>query len=266
MVLVPAGEFWMGSTEMEADAARRECESRGESKCRERFERETPRRRVALDGFHIDRFEVTNARFEGFVRATSHQTTAERERHGLSFLQYRDGRSLFVRIAGAHWRLPHGPSSSTHPDHPVVQVSWNDADAYCRWAGKTLPTEAQWEKAARGTDGRRFPWGESWEAERANGGMVHHGPVAVGRFPRGESPYGVADMAGNVTEWVADWFDASYYRRLPERNPRGPDSGTQRGFRGGAWWSVVDLRTTDRSGQEPESRADAIGFRCAKSL
>ena len=265
MVLVPAGDFWMGSTEMEAAAAKRECESLGESECREGFDRETPRRRVVLDGFHIDRFEVTNARFERFVRATSHRTTAEREGHGLSF-QQGDGGWQFVKIDGAHWRMPQGPSSSTHPDHPVVQVSWNDADAYCRWAGKTLPTEAQWEKAARGTDGRRFPWGESWEAGRGNGGMLHHGPVPVGRFPLGASPYGVADMAGNVLEWVADWFDATYYRRLPERNPRGPDSGTQRSLRGGAWWSVVFLRTAHRSHTEPETRADAFGFRCVRPL
>jgi iron(II)-dependent oxidoreductase len=96
--------------------------------------------------------------------------------------------------------------------------------------------------------------------------MLHHGPVPVGNFPLGASPYGVADMAGNVLEWVADWFDATYYRRLPERNPRGPDSGTQRSLRGGAWWSVVFLRTTYRTRTEPEARADAFGFRCARPL
>jgi formylglycine-generating enzyme required for sulfatase activity len=268
MVLVPAGEFWMGSDAAEVERFKQECRKAGvsEESCRRWGEREAPRHRVHLDAFYIDRYEVTNALFEKFVRATGHRTTAEREGSGWAW-QDKDGKRQWVKVDGAEWRRPSGPGSSTSADHPVVQVSWHDADAYCKWAGKRLPTEAEWEKAARGTDGRRYPWGEDWDPSKANGAMTVKTTRPVGSYSGGVSPYGAHDMAGNVLEWVADWLDEDYYKRSPERNPRGPDSGQYRVLRGGSWYfSPVYLRSAARSHSSPGYRGDDLGCRCARGL
>jgi formylglycine-generating enzyme required for sulfatase activity/uncharacterized caspase-like protein len=214
MVLVPAGEFTMGSNE---------------------YDDEKPPRRVYLDAFHIDKYEVTNALYRRFVSATS-------------------------RGAPGYWN----DARFNGDPQPVVGVSWHDAAAYCGWAGKRLPTEAEWEKAARGTDGRRYPWGEQWDASRANSGGK---PVSVGSYPGGVSPYGAHDMAGNVWEWVADWYEAAYYQRSPERNPKGPDSGQYRVVRGGSWdFSPIGLRASYRNYGTPDRRFSLVGFRCARGL
>jgi formylglycine-generating enzyme required for sulfatase activity len=207
MVLVPAGEFLMGSTE---------------------YEDEKPPHRVHLDAYHVDRYEVTNALYRRFMDATGRQ-------------------------APSYWN----DSKWNGASQPVVGVSWHDAEAYCRWAGKRLPTEAEWEKAARGTDGRKYPWGDQWDSSKANSFESKLGKtVAVGSYPGGASPYGAHDMAGNVWEWVADWYDKDYYRRSPERNPQGPDSGHHRVLRGGSWVNIpVDLRTADRDYVTPDFRS-----------
>ncbi len=264
MMLVGAGDFWMGIGDADQARFKDECRQQGgvEKDCA--FDREGPRHRVWLDAYYIDRYEVTNALFERFVRSTNHRTTAEREGHGWA-RQYKDQRWQWIKLDGVDFRQPGGPGTSNDPSHPAVMVSWNDADAYCRWAGKRLPSEAEWEKAARGADGRRYPWGDAWDGSRANAEMKVGSTSPVGRFPGGASPYDVHDLTGNVTEWIADWHDESYYQRSPERNPRGPETGTERGLRGGAWTKLpIFVRATFRDSSTPTDRNNLIGFRCAK--
>ena len=274
MVLVPAGEFSMGSNKEEID---RLLQGRTDVK-REVFNDEIPRHRVSLDGFYIDTYEVTNAHFQQFVQATGHRTQAEREGAG-----YVNKGATFALVTGATWRAPQGPGSSlaSLEQHPVVQVSQEDAKAYCSWAGKRLPTEAEWEKAARGTDGQLYPWGHQFDGTRANfcdtncqttlqdraanDGARYTAPV--GSYAGGKSPYGVYDMTGNVWEWVADWHDENYYKSSPARNPQGPASGDQAVLRGGGWGNIaLSVRTSNRSRSAPAHRYDDIGFRCAKTL
>jgi len=240
---------------------------------------EHPQHTVYLDAFWIDKTEVTNAMFAKFIEATSHQTTAEEEGCGWVYQPDDDG---WECISGADWQHPRGPESNLDglDSHPVVQVSWHDAQAYCQWADKRLPTEAEWEKAARGTDGRKYPWGNAWDVrttrrlnfadkntdfrwsdKEADDGYRYTAPV--GSYPSGTSPYGALDMAGNVWEWVADWYDANYYAVSPARNPTGHDLGDHRVLRGGSWDNDVDsVRAVDRFRFNPDTRIDVIGFRC----
>ncbi len=248
MVYVPEGDFWMGSSG-DANAVRDE----------------QPQHKVFLDAFWIDLTEVTNDMYTTFVNATGYRTRAEVRGEANVW----NGSSWTV-VAGASWQHPRGPSSSLRnlEDYPVVQVSWSDAVAYCEWAGRRLPTEAEWEKAARGTDSRIYPWGDQYpDASLANFGLQAGSARPAGEYPDATSANGVLDMAGNVWEWVQDWYDPSYYAAASHPyNPMGPFSGTGRVIRGGSWTTDAQyLRAAARSSTTPDNVKDNIGFRCVLS-
>jgi formylglycine-generating enzyme len=206
---------------------------------------EQPPQEIFLNEFEIDRYEVTNHQYGEFAAATAH------------------------RKAGPPSRYAKNVSKMRGPNQPVVYVSWEDAQAYCQWKGKRLPTEAEWEKAMRGADGRLWPWGNTPQAQGANWGRVNDGydvTAPVGTFELDASPYGVMDGAGNVMEWVEDWYQEGYYKESPDRNPPGPDQGVYRALRGGTYTTTGgDLRITSRSKMVPDFRDETIGFRCARS-
>lgn len=201
---------------------------------------ERPAHPVTVAPFEIDRFEVTNALFDAFVQATGYRTEAEQA-----------GKTQT-------WRTHFTPDTASNP---VAVVTWADAVAFCEWAGKRLPTEAEWEFAARGTDGRLFPWGNEYDPTKFNGKASGiRGTVHVGSYPAGASPFGVDDMAGNVWEWTADWYKAY---------PGGADSqffGEKfRVTRGGGWFDEErQVRATNRSSADPTAANDDLGFRCAR--
>ena len=268
MVLVPAGPFSMGTPDVEIPTLIQQCVQLGdtEQSCTRWTRPESGRHQVVLGGYYIDRTEVTTEAFSRFVGASGFRTRAEQEGSGWIRERRASGPSASVKLDGATWKAPAGPGSVSDPRYPVVQVSWYDAAAYCRWAGTRLPTEAEWEKAARGTDGRRFPWGDRWDPTRANTGWTMKGPAPVASYREGASVYGAHDMAGNVWEIVDDWFDPTYYQHSPEKDPKGSDTGTRKVVRGGSWvnnWFGV--RTAKRGDVPPSYRSNYIGFRCAKS-
>ena len=201
---------------------------------------EQPVHEVYLDSFWIDKFEVTNERYSRCV----FEGECEMPRNTEYYI------------------------NSDFNNHPVTYVSWFDAQAYCHWAERELPTEAQWEKSARGTDGRIYPWGN----EAPNSNLLNlinniNSASAVGSYPLGTSPYGALDMAGNVMEWVADWYVENYYSESPAKNPQGPITGEIRVLRGGSSYGEFGtyLRSSDRGGTKPDTVEANRGFRCAMS-
>ncbi len=275
MVHVPAGEFEMGSTDADVDKAMQVCQKYSTSCKRESFEAEQPAHPVALGDFWLDRTEVTNAQFERFVQDLQFRTLAEEKGYGWVLRG-----NTWEMVAGAEWRHPGGPETeiSGAMDHPVVQVSWDEAAAYCKWAGARLPTEAEWEYGARGPAGSTWPWGNVFDGTRLNYCDVscqsrlrdrafndeYATTAPVGNYPDGASWCGVLDLAGNVWEWVADWF--GNYESGPQADPTGPGSGDWRLLRGGSWAEPsLFLRGAFRFEYEEEGRHNDIGFRCAKS-
>ena len=204
---------------------------------------EQPVRQVYLDAFYMDKHQLSVREYAKFLEATSH-------------------------VAPTDWEIM---SKSMHQKRPVINVDWADADAYCKWANKRLPTEAEWEKAARGTDGRIYPWGNElptqFHANMKKEVWNNHVVLTpVGMFEDGKSPYGIYDMAGNVWEWVSDWYASNYYATGSVRNPIGPPRGDYKVVRGGSWGSgPKDLRSTDREIHLPSFQGFGTGFRCAKT-
>lgn len=198
---------------------------------------ERPAHRVYVNAFYIDKFEVTNAQFDQFVKGTGYQSQG-------------------------NWQKYYSPGRE---DHPVVNVSWYDAVAYLTWAGKRLPTEAEWEKAARGgLVGKRYPWGDETDMAKANYGEKKGGTAPVGTY--GPNGYGLFDMAGNALEWVADWYQQNFYVETSYLNPRGPSSGVFRVLRGGGWdVGFYALRCAARNWNPPDFWDDCIGFRGARN-
>ncbi len=245
MAQVPSGDFWMGRTHYFLVDAIGWFE-------RDRQD-DTPAHKIFTDAFFIDKYEVTNEDYEKFATATN-------------------------RAKPWHWvagKIPKGEERV-----PVYNVTWFDADAYCKWAGKRLPTEAEWEKAARGgPDRAKYPWGDAGigavgygapdaavESNRATQANANYpfGAVAVGSFP--PNGYGLYDMAGNVWEWTNDWYERNYYTLTPRRNPAGPASGKYKVIRGGGWVDDDErnLMNSFRNYTDPDLKAASIGFRCAK--
>ena len=243
MVRIPAGWFLMGSDKKVDRSA---------------YQPEFPQRKVYLDAYDIDKYEVTTVQYLKFVLATDRPPLLD-------------------------WQYDGGNFQESMASHPVMHVSWHDADAYCKWAGKRLPTSAEWEKAARGEDGRIYPWGNQPAGlSRANFGRTGlSGPVrdrperlllyppiiSVDKYENAVSHYGVYQMSGNVAEWTADWYDPNYYKTAPDRNPKGPERGTQKAFRGGGWVdSTPSVRPAQRNGADPTMKMNWLGFRCARDM
>jgi formylglycine-generating enzyme required for sulfatase activity len=239
LLYVPAGDFLMGSTDAEVAQVLGECGTCSA----EALTIEKPQHTVYLDAYWIDRTDVTNAMYAKCVQAGKCQPPSP--------------------TTSATHNSYYG--NTTFDNYPVIHVSWNDANAYCDWAGRRLPTEAEWEKAARGTDGRKYPWGnQSPDQTLLNFNQQMKDNTEVGHYPAGASPFGALDMAGNVKQWVADWYGETYYASAPARNPTGPASGSSRVARGGSWLSgAAQVRAASRFYFDPGNQIDANGFRCA---
>lgn len=276
MIKVEGGRFLMGSED--ADSITPDGEG--------------PIRAVTIDQFYLDRYPVTNERFREFIRASGYRTEAEQ--FGWSFVfkghlppddesQGVAGLNWWRRINGANWSHPEGPDSNidSRAHFPVTHVSWNDAQAFAKWAGKRLPTEAEWEMAARGgLEQKRFPWGDEltpdgkhlcniWQGEFPNIDLAEDGysaPAPVDAFP--PNGFGFGTITGNVWEWCSDWFSPDYHLQATRANPVGPLRGATKAMRGGSYLCHASYcnryRVAARTSNTPDSSTTNIGFRCAR--
>jgi len=284
MVLIPEGVFLMGSTKEDIEKLLkidRNIEV-------ERLGNEMPQREVFLSAYFIDKYPVTNAQYKNFIESGGYTQKPLWSEAGWQYLiesNPLENNDLDAVLQG-------------EPDCPVVNVSWYEAEAFAKWAGKRLPTEAEWEKAARGADGRIYPWGNEFDKTRLNCAEAKiEKATPVTKYPQGQSVYGCFDMAGNVWEWTADWYDSRYYHHAPDKNPQGPAAAEENPYfgrpeevgisiyelkpsptskalsgckvlRGGSWngSGVVHIRCANRDYDELIYKNDTIGFRCARSL
>ena len=278
MVRLDGGVFWMGTDSGEGFPA----------------DGEGPARRVLLDSFYIDRHPVTNLQFDEFARATGYRTEAERFGWSFVFQSHVPPAQVAARAAAApwwcrvnfaDWRHPDGPDSSVRErgEHPVVHVTWNDAAAFAAWAGKRLPTEAEWEYAARGgLEQKMYPWGDDltpggmhlcnlWqgefpEADLAEDGYTNVAPATA--FP--PNGYGLHTVTGNAWEWCADWFHASHHLAATRSNPVGPESGAAKVIKGGSYLCHRSYcnryRVAARSSSTPDSSSGNTSFRCVRDV
>ena len=241
MVLIPVRHFTMGDVNGDSD--------------------QQPEREVKLDTFFIDKYEVTNLEFARFLNDIGR--IADQEDNLLIDLEDKDVQIVW---SGGMYRVADG-----YLNHPVVEVTWFGANAYAKWNGKRLPTEAEWEKAARGSDSRTYPWGEGIDWLRANYNKHHGEAEPIDEYSAGQSPYRIYNMAGNVAEWVADIYDASFYSLATAVNPVNVDTESEfpikRVVRGGSWYSHQDeLKCAARSQLTPTESQFSVGFRCAMSI
>lgn len=277
MIYIPGGKFLMGTNSKEGFPA----------------DGEGPMRKVKINPFFMDSHTVTNAQFSEFVEETGYRTEAEAFGWSFVFRQFISEKTLkqvkqvvqgtpwWCTVDGAYWRRPEGPDSAIDErlDHPVVHISWNDAQAYCQWAGKRLPTEAEWEFAARGgLDQKRYPWGDELAPEGEHRCNIWQGVFPnqnteedgyAGTAPAESFPpngYGLYNVSGNVWEWCTDWFAKSIHRRGGRENPAGAESGTGKVMRGGSYLCHKSYcnryRVAARSSNTPDSSTGNIGFRC----
>lgn len=231
MAFIPGGQFTRGRTFDWADAKLKWYPSTHLD--------DLPVKQIQLDPFYLDEAEVTNEKYAAFAKAANRRTPF-------------------------HWR--NGQTPKDKDKLPVVNVSWDDAAAYCAWEGKRLPTEAEWEHASRGeAEGRMYPWGDK-DPTAADARFNSEGPVAV--CSKKKNYFGLCDMIGNVWEWCSDWYDRTYYSVSPDKNPQGPEKGKYRVLRGGSWFDQPPLFLTCsyRSWARQAERSETIGFRCAKSF
>ncbi len=254
MVQIPAGRFKRGSTFEETKRFYQACKRLDKSCAFWWYKDEYPDKLVYLDSYWIDKFEVTNEDYLEFVQATGHRPALD------------DSCETRKCKEGNLWKGTWFPPRIRN--QPVTQVNWFDAEAYCRWRGKRLPSEAEWEKAARGPSGNLYPWGNDSPKGRATYKRKWRGVFTmtdVGSYSNGASLYGVHDMAGNVWEWVDDWYHMYYYSLGRTKNPKGPAHGEFKVVRGGSWVNYADaLRSAFRRWSRPQVRFNDTGFRCAK--
>lgn len=283
MILITEGPFFMGSTKEDIEKLL-ELDHSIEI---DRLQNEFPQREVYLSAYLIDKYPVTNAQYKKFIESDGYTQKAFWSDAGWRYILENplDSKDLDTILQGER-------------DCPVVNISWYEAEAFARWTGKRLPTEAEWEKAARGTGSRIYPWGDVFDKTKLNCAELKiEKPTPVTKFPQGQSVYGCFDMAGNVWEWVADWYDSSYYQHAPDKDPQGPTIAEENPYfgrpenvgvsiyelkpsatsntlsackvlRGGSWngSGIIHIRCANRDYDEPAYKNDTIGFRCARSL